>query len=228
MRNDNYCPSSSPIDEVLPHFNSVLTRKRKTYSVQVKVPDTDCIPYMDLFHFGSWLDGTRTDATKAELYSAPSDDGIIPDFVASGTGGDISTYEYQSCKCCNRTVFRHACEYLVDAHGVRRMENLVCQTCMDDEEVKYCEVCSSRMLETNSIIIKGINEIEERHCVPCAANRLRICKGCNEVKGYYFMHKDENYCRACYIQALAKSITETPLEKELAIKESITNEFTQS
>ena len=84
------------------------------------------------------------------------------------------------------------------------------------------------MLETNSILVKGLMELEDRYCVPCAIKRLRICKGCNEVNGYHIMHKDDNYCRACYIQALAKSITQTPLEKELAIKESITNEFTQS
>ena len=228
MRNDNYCPCSSPSDEVLPQFNSVQTRKRKTYSVQVKVPNTDCIPYMDLFHFGAWLDGNRNDATHAELYSAPTDDGVVPDFVASGTGGDISTYEYHQCLCCSETVFRHACEYLIDAHGARSLDNLTCQTCMDREEVKYCEGCSNRMLETNSILVKGLMELEDRYCVPCAIKRLRICKGCNEVNGYHIMHKDDNYCRACYIQALAKSITQTPLEKELAIKESITNEFTQS
>tara|TARA_E500000331_G_scaffold339925_2_gene370701 strand:- start:3890 stop:5296 length:1407 start_codon:yes stop_codon:yes gene_type:complete len=229
MRNDNYCPCSSPTDEVLPQFNSVQTRKRKTYSVQVKVPNTDCIPYMDLFHFGAWLNGNRNDATEAKLYSAPTEDGVVPDFVASGTGGDISTYEYHECLCCSETVFRHACEYLIDAHGARSLDNLTCQTCMDNEEVKYCEGCSNRMLETNSILIKGINEQHgNRYCIPCAIKRLRLCKTCNEVNGYHIMHKDDNYCRACYIQALAKSITQTPLEKELAIKESITNEFTQS
>ena len=81
------------------------------------------------------------------------------------------------------------------------------------------------MLETNSILVKGVMELEDRYCVPCAIKRLRLCKGCNEVNGYHIMHKDDNYCKACYIQALAKSITETPLEKELAIKESIAEEL---
>ena len=224
MRYDNYCPSSSPEHDTYPRFQGVQTKAGKTYSVTVKVPNTHNIPYMDLFHYGNWADGNREEATTAQIYSDPTADGAIPDFIASGTGGETSNYDYTNCTHCQEDVFLHATQMLCDEYGKRDNTQRTCNECMHDAGVKQCEACDRRMMESNSIIVKGIQRAEYRYCVPCAISRLLICKGCNEVHGHYIELNDEKYCKDCYLTALAKSITQTQLEKELAIKESIRNE----
>ena len=228
MREHNYCPCSAPTDEVLPHFADIQTRKGETYSVRVKLPSSKFVPYMDLFHFGTWIEKDE----EAQLYSCPTELGIAPDFVAASTGGDYSSYLYTDCDICAEHVFHHATDRMYDVKG-ERSDKHVCSKCIDQGHIGHCSLCSSNSLIDDTVLAEphGRDNLTARSirlCVPCAEHYMILCEGCNEPFGYHVKLNDKKYCESCYIKALAADISLTPLQKELAIKESIQNEFTQS
>ena len=222
MRDHNYCPNTSPVSADELTWPEVETRNKQSVSIKIKMPE-EYVPYMDTVHWGEWINKVTREAV---VYSNPNEHGGTPDFAFNSTEGELTEWEYKDCFECNETKFSGHTYSIASIWGGHNT-HIVCTRCARDKysDCHYCSgmVASKELLYTLTITTQGINI-----CPACASKYAHCCSECGSCIAYNLQIPHlptKNFCKDCYPKQLAEYTANYTLHKELAIKESIRNEF---
>ena len=222
MRHHNYCPNTAPDNADALEWPTVETRNKQSVSIKIKMPG-EYVPYMDTVHWGEWINKATREAI---VYSDPNEHGGTPDFAFNSTEGELTEWQYKECHECNETKFAGHTFSIAPIWGGETTHH-ICQRCARGQYID-CHLCSAMIPNAESLYTLKVNGDKAEICPSCASKWAHCCSDCGSCVAYNLQVPHlptKNFCKDCYHKQLAEYVTNYTLYQELAVKESIRNEF---